>query len=70
VSLPAVSNNLHGKTSHYILYGTIPCVNQMNITSMPTNAQKYFHSDHMIVCSGVMVLALFVKVIIFLFISP
>jgi len=70
VHLPAVSNNLYGKTSHYILYGTIPCVNQMNITSMPTNTQKYLDSDHMILCNGEMVLVLFAKVIIFLFIPP
>ena len=61
MSLPAVSNNLQGKTSLYILYGTVPCVNQMNTISVPTNAQRYLDSDHIIVFNGVMVLTLSVK---------
>jgi len=39
-------------------------------TSTPKNAQQYFDSDHMIVSNDVMVLTLYVKVIIFLFIFP
>ena len=62
--LPVVSDNLHGKTSHQTVYGIIPCANQMNTKSMPTNAQAYLDSDHMIVFNGVMILTLFVKVII------